>query len=183
MPHHLRTGMSPQTRITRHKRNPFTSSPTGGRVLSALHLPFFAVRPPAGFGVLTTTGRRTGKARRKCVHVIRHANRAYIVMIRPTPEVLATEWVSAWVRNIRANPRVRLRIRGRTFAGVARELTGTAEIAQAARIYCEAANLFDYAECAFHLSGRPTRAKIQQLHRSWFDTGIPLVVELEAAGR
>jgi deazaflavin-dependent oxidoreductase (nitroreductase family) len=178
--HRPSTGTSPQAQITRHKRNPFTSSPTGGRVLSALHLPFFAARPPAGFGVLTTTGRRTGKTRRKCVHAIRHANKAYIVMLRPTPDTLATKRVSAWVLNIRANPCVRLRLPGGTFAGVARELTDTAEIAEARRIYCEASNLFDYAECAFHLSGRPTRAKIEQLHRSWFDTGIPIVVELEA---
>ena len=180
MPHPLRMGMSPQTQIAERKRNPFTGSRTGARALSALMLPGFAVRPPAGFGVLTTTGRRTGKTRRKCVHTIRHADKAYIVMIRPTPDSLAKDWVSAWVLNIRANPRVRLRIRGGTFAGVARELTEPEEIAEATRIYCEAANLFDYAECAFHLSGRPTRSKIEQLHRSWFDTGIPLVVELEA---
>jgi hypothetical protein len=42
-----------------------------GRILSALMLPFFAVRPPAGYGVITTTGRKTAKARRKCVRVIR----------------------------------------------------------------------------------------------------------------
>jgi hypothetical protein len=28
----------------------------------------------------------------------------------------------------------------------------------------------------------PTRAKIIELHRYWFDTGIPLVVELEGSG-
>lgn len=38
---------------------------------------------------------------------------------------------------------------------------------------------FDYAECNLHLRGLPTRSKIQDLHRYWFDTGIPLVIELE----
>ena len=33
-------------------------------------------------------------------------------------------------------------------------------------------------ECALHLRGLPTRAKIEDLHRYWFDTGIPLVVDL-----
>jgi hypothetical protein len=28
------------------------------------------------------------------------------------------------------------------------------------------------------LRGLPSRAKIQELHRYWFDTGIPVVVEL-----
>jgi hypothetical protein len=42
-----------------------------GRVLSALMLPFFLARPPSGFGVITTTGRKTGKAQRKCIRVTR----------------------------------------------------------------------------------------------------------------
>jgi len=157
------------------KGNPFMRSPTGGRVLSAMMLPYFTIRPPLGFGVLTTTGRRTGKKRRKCIHVIRTGNRAYIVMIKPH----ITAKTSAWVSNIRADPNVSLRIRGGTFAGRARELDDEAELQQARELYCEAVNPFDYVECTFHRGWRPTRAKIRQLHRSWFDTGIPLVIELE----
>ena len=65
------------------KRNPFTKSAGGGRALSAMMLPFFTVWPPRGFGVLTTTGRRTGKTRRKCVRVVRLGDRAYLVMLGP----------------------------------------------------------------------------------------------------
>jgi deazaflavin-dependent oxidoreductase (nitroreductase family) len=166
---------------TERKGNLFMQSPTGGRVLSALMLPFFTLRPPRGFGVLTTVGRRSGKARPKCIHAVRRGNRAYIVMIRPTKELVERSWASAWVLNIRAEPKVRLRLRGGTFTGVARELTDPAEIQEAAEIYCAAVNPFDYAECAFHRSGRPTRTKIEGLHRSWFKNGIPLVVELYAA--
>jgi deazaflavin-dependent oxidoreductase (nitroreductase family) len=158
------------------KGNPFMRSPSGGRVLSAMMLPYFTVRPPLGFGVLTTTGRRTGKKRRKCIRVIRKGNRAYIVMIRPK----ITYKASAWVLNIRADPNVSLRMRGGTFAGLARELNDDEELRQARELYCGAVNPFDYGECAFHRSGRPTRAKIRELHRTWFDTGIPLVVELAA---
>jgi deazaflavin-dependent oxidoreductase (nitroreductase family) len=167
------------TFLPERKRNPFMRSATGGRVLSAMMLPYFTARPPSGFGVLTTTGRRTGKARSKCIHAIRADDRAYIVMIRPTVEAIATSWVSAWVLNIRADPKVRLRIRGATFAGAARELRDGAELEQAAETYCETVNPFDYVECAFHRGGRPTRAKIKELHRSWFQNGIPLVVEFE----
>jgi deazaflavin-dependent oxidoreductase (nitroreductase family) len=150
-----------------------------GRLLSALMLPFFAVRTPSGYGVITTTGRKTGKLRRKCIRVSRRGDRAYIVMLRP-PELAMRRpsAVAAWVLNIRANPSVRLRMRGGTFAGVARELKEPAELELAREALCETVNLFDYGECDLHLRGLPTRSKIKKLHHYWFDTGIPLVVEL-----
>jgi deazaflavin-dependent oxidoreductase (nitroreductase family) len=163
---------------TERKRNVFIQSASGGRLLSALMLPLFTVRPPRGFGVLTTTGRRSGKARPKCIHAVRSGDSAYIVMIRPAKELVEMNWVSAWVLNIRADPNVQLRLPEGTFQGVARELSDPAEIREAADVYCAATNLFDYTECVFHRGGRPTRAKIEELHRSWFEHGIPLVVEL-----
>jgi deazaflavin-dependent oxidoreductase (nitroreductase family) len=153
-------------------------SPRDGRILSALMLPFFLVRPPSGFGVITTTGRKTGKARRKCIRMIRRDGKAYIVQLRP-PELAMTRpsAVAAWVWNIRSNPNVTLRVRGGTFAGVARELKEPAELADARDALCETVKLFDYGECATHLRGLPTRSKIKELHRYWFDTGIPLAVD------
>jgi deazaflavin-dependent oxidoreductase (nitroreductase family) len=161
---------------SKHKR--LIRSARDGRVLSALMLPAFLVRPPSGFGVITTTGRKTGKARRKCIRVIRRGDKAYIVQLRP-PEVAMTRpsAVAAWVWNIRSNPNVKLRIRGGTFAGVGRELKEPAELAEAREAFCETVNLFDYGECDVHLRGLPTRSKIKELHRYWFDTGIPLVVD------
>ena len=82
--------------------------------------------------------------------------------------------------NIRANPNVTLRIRGGTFAGIARELEDPAELELAKDALCETVNLFDYGECDIHLRGLPTRAKIKDLHRYWFNTGIPLVVDMRA---
>jgi deazaflavin-dependent oxidoreductase (nitroreductase family) len=161
--------------VRERPRNPFTRSATGGRVLSALMLPFFAVRPPSGFGVLTTTGRKSGKARRKCVRAIRQGNTAYLVMLGPA---LPAGMVAAWLLNIRADAQVRLRIRGGTYTGTARELEEGTEKEQARAAYCEAVHAFDYAECDFHRAGRPTRAKILELHRYWFDTGIPLAIDL-----
>ena len=46
-------------------------SPRDGRLLSALMLPGVLAWPGSGYGVITTTGRKTGKARRKCIRVIR----------------------------------------------------------------------------------------------------------------
>jgi deazaflavin-dependent oxidoreductase (nitroreductase family) len=161
----------------KHKR--LIRSARHGRVLSALMLPFFLVRPPSGFGVLTTTGRKTGKPRRKCIRMIRTGQKVYLVQLRP-PELAISrpEAVAAWVWNIRSNPNVELRIRGGTFAGIARELQDPAELAEAREALGEAVKLFDYGECNVHLRGLPTRSKIKELHRYWFDTGIPLAVDL-----
>jgi deazaflavin-dependent oxidoreductase (nitroreductase family) len=150
-----------------------------GRILSALMLPGVLAWPGSAYGVITTTGRKTGKARRKCIRVIRRGNKAYIVSLRP-PEVamVRPSVVAAWVWNIRSSPNVTLRIRGGTFAGRARELTDPAELAEARTAFCERVTLMDYGECVLHLHGLPTRGKIEELHRFWFDTGIPLVVDL-----
>ena len=88
-------------------------------VVYALMLPFLQLLPSPGFGVITTTGRKTGKARRKCIRVVRRGDRAYLVQLRPP--ALAMERptaVAAWVWNIRANPNVKLRIRGGTGSPV-----------------------------------------------------------------
>ena len=37
--------------------------------------------------------------------------------------------------------------------------------------YCETVNPIDYVECVIWRSGRPTRAKIKELHRNWFHDG------------
>ena len=150
-----------------------------GRVLSALMRPFFRLSTPAGFGVLTTTGRKTGKPRSKCVRAIRRDGRVYLVALRP-PHLAVTHpgAVQAWVWNIRANPDVRLALRDGTFHGIAREITDTAELQRAREALCDTVHSFDYGECALHLRGLPTRTKIQDLHRYWFDTGIPVAIEV-----
>lgn len=160
------------------KRNPFTKSSGGGRMLSALMFPL-SVRSPRGFGVLTTKGRKTGKWRRKCVHPVRDGEKVYIVMLRPTPAAVAENHIAGWLLNIRAEPQVQLRMHGGSFTGRARELHDPAEIERARAVYCGTVNPFDYMECSFHRGGLPTRTKIEELHRGWFATGVPLVVELQ----
>ena len=161
----------------RHRR--LLRSARDGRVLSALMLPGVLALPGAAYGVITTTGRKTGKARRKCIRVIRRGSKAYIASLRPPAlAMIRPSAVAAWVWNIRSNPNVTLRIRGVTFAGLARELTDQVELAEARAAFCEKVTLSDYGECALHLRGLPTRTKIEELHRYWFDTGIPLVVDL-----
>jgi deazaflavin-dependent oxidoreductase (nitroreductase family) len=152
-----------------------------GARLSAAMLPLFLVRLPVGFGVITTTGRKTGKPRRKCVRVIRRGRRGYLVQLRPPEVAMANpSAVAGWVLNLRSNPQVRLRIRGGTFEAVVHELVDSAELAEARTAFCETVNWFDYGECDIHVRGFPSRAKIEALHRYWFDTGVPVVAELRS---
>ena len=162
------------------KHGRLLQSARDGRILSAVMRPFFAISTPPGQGVLTTTGRKSGKARHKCIRAIRRGGTAYVVMLRPP--ALAIERptaISSWVWNIRADPHVRLRLGRRTFAGIAREVTDPVEFEQARAAITETVHLIDYGECDLHLRGLPTRAKIRGLHRYWFATGVPLAIELE----
>lgn len=165
------------TEASRHTR--FIRSARDGRVLSAIMRPFYAFGTPPGHGILVTTGRRSGRPRPMCIRTIRRGDTAYLVMLRPPDVARETPGVvTAWVQNIRADPRVRLTLGRRTFAGVAREIDDQAELARAREILGEAVHLVDYGECEIHLRGWPTRTKIRDLHRYWFDTGVPIAVDL-----
>jgi deazaflavin-dependent oxidoreductase (nitroreductase family) len=153
-----------------HRRNPLTTSLQGGRILSALMLPWFSLLPPAGFGVITTTGRKTGKRRRRCVRAIRRGARVFLVAI-PGP-------AAAWLKNIQADPHVNLRIRGGNFTAVAREILDTEERRDGSDVYCGTLNWADYFEFVLHWPGRPTPARIKNLHETWFRLGTPVVLEL-----
>lgn len=150
--------------------NPLTTTPLGGRILSAMQLPWFTLLPPRGFGVLTTTGRRTGKKRRKCVRAIRNGDKVYLVSLRGA--------YGHWLRNLRKQPQVTLRIRGGTFEGHARVITDPAEHDQARAAYCGAVTPFDRLEYVVHRAGWPAPARIRDLHEHWFKTGLPVVIEL-----
>jgi deazaflavin-dependent oxidoreductase (nitroreductase family) len=163
--------------VGKHRR--LMRSERNARILSGLMLPVFGLGPPPGYGVLTTSGRKTGKRRRKCVRVIRRGRYAYLVALRP-PHIAVSrpDGVHAWVSNIRANPRVRLRLGDGSFEGIAREITDPIELQEARNTLCDNVYPNDLGECAIHLRGLPTRAKIQRLHRYWFDTGIPVAIDL-----
>jgi deazaflavin-dependent oxidoreductase (nitroreductase family) len=145
----------------------------GGRILSALQLPWFSLLPPRGFGVLTTTGRKSGKQRRKCVRAIRQANSVYLVSIGG-PDML-------WLKNIQAKPKVTIRIHGGTFTGQARKLSDPTEIEHARTIYCDPVYPVDYMACVNWRKGRPTQARIKDLAQGWFNEGVSLVIELDAS--
>jgi deazaflavin-dependent oxidoreductase (nitroreductase family) len=163
----------------KHRR--LITSPRHGRILSGLMLLDYQFGTPSGHGVLTTTGRKTGKARRKVIRAIRQNDRVYVVQLRlPKPAIETPLMVTAWVLNIRANPHVRLKLGRRTYAAAMREIDAPAELARAREIFCEPVHLVDYGESMLHLKGMPSPRKIRDLHRYWFDTGVPLVAELQS---
>jgi deazaflavin-dependent oxidoreductase (nitroreductase family) len=165
--------------LPKHRR--LITSARHGQILSALMLPDYRLGTPSGHAVLTTTGRKTGKARRKVIRAIQQADRVYLVQLRPPKQAIETPlMVSAWVLNIRANPCVRLKLGRGTYAAVVREIDTPEELARARSIFCEPVRLVDYGESVLHLKGMPSRRKIRDLHRYWFDTGVPLVAELQS---
>lgn len=153
-----------------HRRNPLTTTAWGGRLLSRSQLLWFQMWPPRGFGVLTTRGRRSGKSRRLCVRAIRHGTRIHLVSLRGPH--------AAWMHNIRADPHVRIRIRGGTFRGVARPIADATDHDDAKAAYCQTVNPFDRLEYMMHRPGRPTPSRIRQLHEHWFAVGSPLTIDL-----
>lgn len=167
-----------RTESSKHRR--LLQTARAGHVLSELMRRGYVFGVPAGHAVLTTTGRRSGRQRHNCIRAVRRDDRLYAVMLRPPDLAIERPLVvSSWVHNVRADPRVRVRLRRRTRSGTAREITDPVRSAEARAIFCDTVHLVDYGECTLHLRGRPTRAKIQDLHRYWFDTGIALVIDLD----
>lgn len=163
----------------KHRR--LITSPKHGQILSGLMRPGYTFGSvPSGHAVLTTTGRKTGKPRHKVIRAIPQGDRVYIVQLRPPAVAVDTPLaVAAWVLNIRADPHVQLKLGRRTCAATMREIEDPAELARAREIFCEPVHLVDYPECVIHLKGRPSARKIRDLHRYWFDTGVPLAAELQ----
>jgi hypothetical protein len=85
---------------------------------------------------------------------------------------------TGWARNALANPHVHVRLAGGAFAGRAREVRGQDESQEARGEYCDSIHWFDYLTWLNWRSGRPTAARIRELLCSWFDRGMPLVIEL-----
>jgi deazaflavin-dependent oxidoreductase (nitroreductase family) len=141
-----------------------------GRILSASQLPYFQLRPPHDYGILTTTGHRTGKRRSRCVRIVRRGDRAYLVAIGGTS--------NHWAKNILANSEVKLRLRGGRFRGRARELRPE-EKDEAREAYSSDVHWFERLEWRVWRRGRFTPDKSRELHRHWFDSGLPFVVELK----
>jgi deazaflavin-dependent oxidoreductase (nitroreductase family) len=148
----------------------FTHSHRSGRILSAMHLPFFQLRPPRDYGILTMTGHKTGKRRSRCLRAARRGDKAFLVAIKGAG-------VTHWAKNVLANPDVKLRLPGGRFSGVAREAQPE-ELDEGREAYSADVGWFERFEWRVWRKDRYTPEKSRELHREWFDTGTPIVIEL-----
>ena len=99
---------------------------------------------------LTTTGRRTGLPREIEIWFTRRDTRYYLVA--------ETGERAQWVRNLRANPRVRWRLGARTCAGRARVVDPGREAALAAEVRARSIGKYGWGD-GLIVELRPTRAR------------------------
>ena len=151
--------------------NPFAKAPWFHKVGHVTNTRTWRMLPtPRGLGVLTTTGRKSGKARHRALRVVGDGDRMYAVaMLGPRCD---------WVRNIRANPAVRLKLGGRTYDGTASVLSDPADVARASETYLTSAGWFDYADYANLMWSIPTRAKVRRSHEQLLAEGIPVAIDI-----
>jgi hypothetical protein len=83
------------------------------------------------------------------------------------------------VRNLKANPVVRIKLGATTYTARGRILLDAEERERAAEIYRPIAGWYDYADYANFVWSFPTRGKVIRAHDEWFEHGIPVVFELE----
>lgn len=153
----------------RKRRNPFTGSSLGGRILSGSQLPWFLLWPPRDYGVLETTGRKSGRRRRCCLRIIHRENRACLVAIGGSGV--------GWLANLTDEPTVSIRVRGGWRSATA-TIGLDAVDDDLLSAYSESVGLFSYGEYLMWRSGRPTREGIKRLHKTWIETGVPVALTL-----
>jgi len=154
--------------------NPFAKSRWFHRLANYSGPPaFFRVLPlPRGFTLLTVTGRRSGKRRRRPIRAIRDGTTLYAVAILGER--------SDWLRNLRANPKAQARMGVRTRAISMREVTDPTEREQATQLYVETVVPYDYFDVPIVDWTVPTPARIRKSHRDWLQRGILVALEQES---
>jgi len=153
--------------------NPFAGSKFYARLGNVFTRPLWSVFPaPQGFGVLSTTGRKSGKPRRQSVRAIRDGDSVVVVAMMGER--------ANWLRNVRSDPRVTLRLGRVTLHGVAREVTEESERQWAAKVYIGTIVPSDYTDYITYCWGLPSRRKIEEAHRTWFHEGIPVTIRIES---
>ncbi|MEX0785661.1 MAG: nitroreductase family deazaflavin-dependent oxidoreductase [Dehalococcoidia bacterium] len=154
--------------------NPFAAARWYSKLSNIFLAPAFRLTPmPRGFALLTVTGRRTGKPRRRPIRAIRLGNTLYAAA------TLGER--SDWLRNVRKQPRVRAKVGGRTYDATAREVTNAAERLAAEAAYIDEVPPFDYVDYVSLEWAFPTRRAIIEAHRRWLARGVLVGIDLEGA--
>ena len=151
--------------------NPFSESKTFHKIGHITNtIPLRVMPTPRGIAVITTTGRKTGKARVRAVRAVRDDDQVYAVALLGKK--------TAWLANARANPIVQIKLGTKTFHAAAREVTDPEERARAARLYRPVVGWYDYVDYANFVWGIPTRSRLLAAHDRWFDAGVVVAFDL-----
>jgi len=155
--------------------NPFARSRWFHKLANVSGMPItFRLLPvPRGFALLRVRGRRTGKLRDRPIRAIRQGATLYAVAILGER--------SDWLRNARANSRVRVKLGARTRDAAVREIADPAERDKATELYVRTVLPYDYFDVPLVEWTFPTRRKIVQSHEKWLVGGVMVAIELEAA--
>jgi deazaflavin-dependent oxidoreductase (nitroreductase family) len=153
--------------------NPFAKSRWFHRLANYSGPPlFFRVVPlPRGFALLTITGRRTGKKRRRPIRAIREGSTLYGVAIMGTK--------SDWLRNLRADPNAQARVGIKTRRIRLREITDAGEREKIERLYIDTVVPYDYFDVPIVDWTFPSPARIRKSHRDWIKVGTLVALELQ----
>jgi len=152
--------------------NPFARSKTFYKLGNLLAVPLWSVLPtPPGLGVVTTTGRRSGKRRARAMRVVRDGDSAVAVSILGRR--------SDWFRNVQSDPKVTVKLGTKTYRGNARAIVDPVEREKARHGYEPVAGWYDYFDYASFVWDLPTAAKLRRTHNEWFDRGALVVIELQ----
>jgi deazaflavin-dependent oxidoreductase (nitroreductase family) len=152
--------------------NPFATTRWYSRLSNIFVAPLFRITSmPRGFALLTVTGRRSGKPRRRPIRAVRRADTLYAVA------TLGER--SDWLRNVRRKPRVRVKIGRRTHDASAREVSDPAERQSAEELYVNEVDLYDYVDYVSLEWGWPTRRRMIDAHRRWLERGVLVAIDLD----
>ena len=154
--------------------NPFAKSRWFHKLANYSGPPAFlrVVPVPHGFALLTVTGRKSGKRRRRPIRAIREGSTLYAVAILGER--------SDWLRNLRANPRAQARLGMRTRPITLREITDPAEREKAAQLYIDTVVPYDFFDVPIVDWTFPSPARIRKSHRDWLAAGTLVALELES---
>jgi deazaflavin-dependent oxidoreductase (nitroreductase family) len=152
--------------------NPFAGSRGYARLSNLFMLPLFSLLPvPRGFALLTVTGRRSGRRRQRPVRAVRRDGTLYAVAMLGER--------SDWLRNVRNEPRVEVKVGGDQYRGLAREVSDSAEREAAIELYAREVFPADYSDYVGYHWGWPTRRKIEEAHQRWAAEGVIVAIEID----
>ena len=153
--------------------NPFSKSRTFHKIGNVTNTAPMRVLPtPRGYAILTTIGRKTGKPRPRAIRAVREGEQVYAVALLGDK--------CAWLINVRANPKVTLRLGTKTMPATARQVTDPDELVRAAAAYHAIAGWYDYLDYVNYVWSIPTRKNLLAAHDRWFETGPVIAFDLAA---